>query len=60
MVIIKDISRILNSQMRKARKEFQLLLFSSLSHEQLSPLNNISDMTECAISKVSKAIEISK
>ena len=60
MVIIKDISRILNSQMSKARKEFQMLLFSSLSHEKLAPLNNISDMTECALSKVSQAIEKAK
>ena len=37
-----------------------MLLFSSLSHEKLAPLNNISDMTECALSKVSQAIEKAK
>jgi len=42
--------------MRKTRKEFQKLLFSSLCHEQMSPLNNICSMGELAIGKVNQAI----
>ena len=52
MITVKDISYILAFEKAKLRSSFQQQLTSSLSHEKLTPLNSILNLSEIVLEQL--------